>query len=216
MKKPTVLVGNGKYASAIYHYLTHDSDIEVGAFTVDKQYIDTTIKHNLPVVAFETVEQSYPPDQFRMLVALGFKQQNQLRYQHYLEAKQKGYQFVSYIASSASVWNAEIGENCIILDQVVMQPFVTVGTNTIISSNAFIGHHTNVGNNCFIAGQASIAGCVTINENTIIGMNSSVKEGLVIGKSCTVGSSAAVVSNIDDGQTVVGVPAKQIVRKPQT
>jgi sugar O-acyltransferase (sialic acid O-acetyltransferase NeuD family) len=216
MKKPTVLFGNGKYASAIYHYLIHDSDLKVVAFTVDEQYIGMPGKHELPVVAFETVEQCYPPDKFSMLVALGFKQQNQLRYQRFLQAKQKGFQFASYVASTASVWNADIGENCIILDQVVMQPFVTIGANTIISSNAFIGHHTNVGNHCFISAHATIAGRVTIDEFTLIGMNSSVREGIEIGKSCTIGSSAAVICDIDDGQTVAGVPAKQIDRKPKT
>ncbi len=216
MTKPTVLFGNGKYASAIYHYLTHDSDLNVVAFTVDEQYIDTLNKHELPVVAFETVEEFYPPDEFGMLVALGFRQQNQLRYQHYLQAKQKGFQFASYVASTASVWNAEIGENCIILDDVVMQPFVTIGANTIISGSAYIGHHTIVGNSCFISAHATIGGSVTIDEFTLIGMNSSVKEFIKIGKSCTIGSSAAVISNIDDGQTVAGVPAKQIDQKAKT
>ncbi|MFV2056712.1 MAG: acetyltransferase [Thiohalomonadales bacterium] len=215
MKKPTVLFGNGKYASAIFHYLTRDSDFKVVAFTVDEQYIDIPSKHKLPVVAFEAVEQFYPADKFNMLVALGFKQQNQLRYLRYLQAKQKGFQFATYVASSASVWNAEIGENCIILDQVVMQPFVTIGANTIISSNAFIGHHTIVGSNCFVSAHATIAGCVTIDDFTLIGMNSSVKEGIEVGKSCTIGSGAAVIRNIDDGQTVVGVPAKQIDKKPK-
>lgn len=215
-KKPTVLFGNEKYASAIYHYLSHDSDLEVVAFTVDEQYIDETNKHNLPVVAFETIEQFYPPDKFSMLVALSFIQQNQLRYQRFLQAKQKGYQLASYVASTASVWNAEIGENCIILDQVVMQPFVTIGANTIISSNAFIGHHSIVGNNCFISAHATIAGGVTIDDFTLLGMNSSVREGIAIGKSCTVGSSSAVIRNVDDGQTVMGVPAKPLDRKPKT
>jgi sugar O-acyltransferase (sialic acid O-acetyltransferase NeuD family) len=215
MKTPTVLFGNGKYASAIYHYLSHDSDFKVVAFTVDEQYIDRPCKHKLPVVAFETVERFYPPDEFSMLVALGFKQKNQLRYQRYLQAKQKGFQFASYVASTASVWNAEVGENCIILDQVVIQPFVTIGTNTIISSSAYIGHHTIIGNNCFISAHSSIAGSVTIDDFTLIGINCSVKDGVEIGKSCTIGSSAAVICNIDDGQTVVGVPAKQINHKPK-
>lgn len=216
MKKPTVLFGNEKYASAIYHYLTNDSDLEVVAFTVDEQYIDRPDKHELPVVAFETVEKFYPPDKFHMLIALSFKQQNQLRYQRYMQAKHKGYRLASYVASSASVWNAEIGENCIILDQVVMQPFVTVGANTIISSNAFIGHHSTVGSNCFISAHATIAGGATIGDFSLIGMNSSVREGIEIGQSCTVGSSSAVIRNIDDGQTVVGIPAKQLARKSES
>jgi sugar O-acyltransferase (sialic acid O-acetyltransferase NeuD family) len=215
MNKPVVLFGNEKYASTIYHYLTNDSDFEVVAFTVDEQYIDSSSKHELPVVAFEMVEKLFPPDKFLMLIALSFKQQNQLRYQRYIQAKQKGFRLASYVASSASVWNAEIDENCIILDQVVMQPFVTVGANTIISSNAFIGHHSTIGNNCFIAAHAAIAGGVTIGDFSLIGMNSSVREGIEIGKSSTVGSSSAVIRNIDEGQTVVGVPAKQLERKPE-
>ena len=44
----------------------------------------------------------------------------------------------------------------------------------------------------------------------MIGIGSSVIEGIKIGKKVTIGAGASVISEIPDGMTAVGVPAKLI------
>ena len=50
--------------------LTHDSPHEVAAFTVDRDYLQGTEHRGLPVVAFEDVEERYPPGEFEMFVPI--------------------------------------------------------------------------------------------------------------------------------------------------
>ncbi len=209
-KTPVVLFGNSKFASNIYYYLSHDSDLEVVAFTVDAQYIESPTKHGLPVMAFESLELHYPPDQYQLLIALGFQKQNKLRYERFLQAKAKGYSLASYVSSRASIWNTKIRENTIILDGTVVHPFVSIGNNTIISSCTFIAHHSEIGNHCFISGQVALAGSVILRDFSFVGINATVKEEILIGRSCTIAAGATVVNDIADGEIVMGTPARSM------
>jgi hypothetical protein len=51
-------------AELAHYYLTHDSEHEVVAFAVNRQYIEQDTFHSLPVVAFEDVETIFPPSEY--------------------------------------------------------------------------------------------------------------------------------------------------------
>src|ERR1700761_5917200 len=95
-----ILFGIGRGADVAYRFLTRDSEHEICGFAVDDRYRKVDIFHELPVVAFEGVERHFPPDKFKMFILLGYQQMNELRANKYLEAKQKGYSFISYANSS--------------------------------------------------------------------------------------------------------------------
>ncbi len=59
-----VIFGNTKTAELALYYLQHDSDHEVVAFTVERDYIKEPTFHGLPLVPFETVEEIYSPKEF--------------------------------------------------------------------------------------------------------------------------------------------------------
>ncbi|MEZ5505139.1 MAG: hypothetical protein R3F38_03835 [Gammaproteobacteria bacterium] len=75
-----------------------------------------------PVVAFEDLEQHYPPDRSNCSYPLSYKKMNRYREQHYLDAKQRGYRFICYIAPRPDSQPPKIGGNCMILDDNVIQP----------------------------------------------------------------------------------------------
>ena len=52
-------------AELAHFYLTHDSDHEVVAFTVNQEYLKETTFWGLPVVPFEEVELLFPPSEFK-------------------------------------------------------------------------------------------------------------------------------------------------------
>ena len=87
-----VIFGLGTFAQVAKVYLTCDSHYEVVAFTVDKAFIQGESAFGLPVVPFEDVEKAYPPQQYKMLVAVGYGEGNALRAAKYGEAKAKGYE----------------------------------------------------------------------------------------------------------------------------
>ena len=109
--KRLVLVGAGEQALLAYQYFTFDSDFEVAGFAVDREYLQQDMLEGLPVVAFEEVEERFPPEDHWMFIAIPSTQLNKLRTRMYGEGKAKGYRFASYVSSHAFVWrNAKIGD----------------------------------------------------------------------------------------------------------
>jgi acetyltransferase-like isoleucine patch superfamily enzyme len=53
-----------------------------------------------------------------------------------------------------------------------------------------------------------LAGDVRVGDRSWIGIGASVRQGVRIGDGVIVGAGAAVVSDVPDGLTVVGVPAR--------
>src|SRR5215203_105189 len=116
-----VLFGAGKIADVAYFQLTNDSLHEVVAFTVDGEHVFQREKWGLPVITFEDVLTEYPPDDFKMLIAVGYQDLNRFRARKYEEAKAKGYELISYVSSRASNFsNIDIGDNCMILENAVL------------------------------------------------------------------------------------------------
>ena len=57
---------------------------------------------------------------------------------------------------------------------------------------------------------ANLAGEVTVGDCAWVGIGAVVKEGIRIGSDAVVGAGAAVVSDVDDGDVVGGVPARSL------
>lgn len=199
-----VLFGVGSLPQLVHFFLTHDSDHEVVAFTAHQQRIRETTFCGLPVVPFETLDQHYPPDQFEMFIALGYAQVNRVRAKVYHEAKMRGYQLISYVSSRATNWSQQMGDNCFIFENTTVQPFVTLGSNIIIWSGSFVGHHSTIEDHCYIAPRAAISGHVHVGAYTFIGTNATLRDSIRVGQSCVIGAGALLSHSAEDRQVYVG------------
>ena len=95
------------------------------------------------VVAFEEVAQRYPPREYAFFVAISYSKLNAVRREKYQAAKILGYRLASYVSSRATVLNdGRIGENCFILEDNTIQPFVTIGHNVTFWSGNHVGHRS--------------------------------------------------------------------------
>jgi len=113
-----IVFGAGQLSEVARFYLTHDSPHEVVAFTVDADFLCGTRHLGLPMVPFENVESTYPPDDFHTFLPLRYKEVNHARARKYREAKAKSYRLVSYVSTRALVWpNLATGENCLIFSR---------------------------------------------------------------------------------------------------
>lgn len=203
--KKIVIFGTGMIAEVAHFYFTHDSEFEVVAFTVDEAHLTAPIFNGLPCIPFEEIEKAFPPSDYGLFVALSYKRLNSLRTQKYEEAKQKGYKIVSYISSKATIWPSLDGlENCFILEDNIIQPFVTLGHNVTLWSGSHIGHHSKIEDNCFITSHVVISGCVTIEKNCFIGINATLRNGISIGKNSVIGAGALIMNNVEENSVYVG------------
>lgn len=207
--KNLIIVGEGEFAEIAYEYFTYDSPYNVTAFSVEKSFLKKDKLFGLPIVPFESLEKTYDPSKYYVFVAATYSQLNQLRTRLYSEAKTKGYSIASYVSSKAFVWrNVEIGENCFIFENNVLQYYVRVGNNVVLWSGNHIGHRSKISDNCFISSHVVISGYCEVGENSFLGVNCCLADHVKIGKYCVIGAGSVVVKDTDEGKVYVGNPAK--------
>lgn len=210
-KERLVIVGDGETAELAYEYFTYDSPHEVVAFCVEAAYKKKDEMFGLPVVAFEEVETLYPPAEHRAFVAISYTKLNRVRERLFHATKQKGYTCLSYISSKAFVWrNVEIGENCFIFENNVVQYAVKIGNNVVLWSGNHIGHQTVIRDNVFISSHVVVSGYCEVGENCFIGVNSSVANNVKIAKDCLIGMGAVIHKDTMERKVYVGNPGKPV------
>jgi sugar O-acyltransferase (sialic acid O-acetyltransferase NeuD family) len=191
-----VIFGCGQGADIAFRYLANDSPHEICGFAVDKAYLDKSRFHDLPVVAYETVEEVFPPNTHKLFIPLGFQKMNRLRAEKYLNARSRGYGFVSYVNSSIfRVTPIVVGENCFILENQSINLDVRIGNNVVIWSGNQIGDRSVIEDHVWITSQVAIAGDVTIGENSFLGINSTISNNVVLAPGTFVGANALITKN---------------------
>ena len=211
MGRKLVLFGTGDMAQLAHYFFSEDTDYEIVAFTVDSEYYDQPEFCGLPVMKFEEIDRTYPPSQYDFFVALAYSKQNELRKEKYLEVKRIGYSFASYISPRATILNKRnIGENCFIFENNVIQPFTEIGNNVVLWSGNHIGHHTVIKDHVFIASHAVISGHVTIGEQCFIGVNATLRDDIKIGDRCVVGAGVLLLSDAEADGLYKGVATPRI------
>ncbi len=115
--KPVIIFGAGPFGEVAAIYLDRDSQREVVAFTVDGQFVEAKTFGGLPLLAFEDLLESHPPDRVDLLVAVGYQGVNALRKSIYERCKSHGYQLITYVSSNAmSMTDHAIGENTFVFE----------------------------------------------------------------------------------------------------
>jgi sugar O-acyltransferase (sialic acid O-acetyltransferase NeuD family) len=216
--KPIVIFGTGELAQLAYFYFAHDSSREVVAFTVDARYAKEPSHLGLPLIAFETLHEHYPPAEFDLFVAIGYSQLNAAREACCVQARARGYTLASYVSSRASTWpDLRVGENCLIMEGNVFQPFVSIGDGVIMFAGSLVSHHVTIGDWAFVGSEATIAGGVSIGLRSFLGVNCTIREHLRVGADCIVGAGALILADVPDGRGFVaagtkdsGIPSRRL------
>lgn len=205
MKKKIVIFGTGDIAQLANYYFNTDSNYSVVAFSVDANFIVESTFCGLPVVPFEDVVKDYPPGTHDFFIALSYSKLNSIRKEKFLASKEMGYRLASYISTRATVLNnGVIGENCFILEDNTIQPFVEIRDNVTIWSGNHIGHHTIIGDHTFISSHVVISGGVHIGEQCFIGVNSTLRDHIKIGDRCVLGAGSILLSNAESEGVYIG------------
>jgi sugar O-acyltransferase (sialic acid O-acetyltransferase NeuD family) len=212
-----VIFGTSEIAEIVQFYLTHDSEHEVVAFTVDGAYRKEDSFRDLPLVSFEELETYYPPSEYQLFIAVSYQKVNKLRAEKYFNAKQRGYSFITYISSEASYYGTPVGENTFIFPHCVIQPFSSIGNNCLLFGPNRVSHHCTIEDHCFFASDIVMGGGVVVGEYTFVGLNVTLRNYIKIGKENIIGAGAILLSDTEDkavytpGETpLFGVPSDLI------
>jgi sugar O-acyltransferase (sialic acid O-acetyltransferase NeuD family) len=204
--RQVVVFGLGDFARMVHFYFGHDSPYRVVAHTVTADRKASSEFLTVPVVPFEHVAEEYPPAEFGMFVAIGYSRVNRNRRHIFGRARALGYRMVSYVCSKATTWpDLSIGDGTFIFENNVVQPYVTIGEDTVLWSGNHIGHDSHIGSHVFIASHVVVAGNCRIGDGTFVGVNATIRDGVSIGAECVIGAGAIVLSDVPDGSVLKAV-----------
>ena len=200
MRKKLVLFGVGSTAEVLHYRLAREDGPEVVAFSVDSEFIQDREEAGLPVISFETLPERYPPDQFDLMIAVGYARINRFRAERFVQARAWGYRLPAYIDPSAQLWDGcRPGENCRIGANTLVQPFASVGENTSIGSGVIVGHHGRIGDHAFLASGVVLGGGVVVGDYAFLGTGVVVRNRIEIAPGTVVGAGSVILENTAEG-----------------
>ena len=134
--------------------------------------------------------------------------------------------------------NCQTGHNVLIREKTKIGDFSLIGTNCIIDGNVTIGTNANIQTGVYIPMQCTIGDDVfmgpyskltndkymlrkdfdligpNIEDTVSLGANSVIFPGIILKKGTIVGAGAIVTKNTEEGDIIVGNPAKLLKKKP--
>ena len=203
MKNKLVIFGSGDIAQLAHYYFSNDSLYDVVAFTVDSEYKTVEEFCGLPVIAFSELKAFFSPQDVSVFVALSYSKLNAVRKDKYLAVKAMGYTLASYISSKATVLNQQdIGENCFILEDNTIQPFVKIGNDVVLWSGNHIGHHSTIHDHVYFTSHVVLSGRCEVGAYSFFGVNATIRDGCKIGEGTLVAMGANITRPKTDQWTI--------------
>ncbi|MAT81273.1 MAG: acetyltransferase [Phycisphaerae bacterium] len=134
---------------------------------------------------------------------------NELRSHWLSHVQESDLQMPVIIAPSAEVsMRADLGPGTIVMPQAAVNIGARTGPGCIINTGSSIDHDCLLGESVHIAPGAHVGGDVAIGDRSWIGIGAAIRHGITIGMDVMIGAGAAVVSDLPDGCTAMGVPAR--------
>lgn len=109
-------------------------------------------------------------------------------------------------------------DEVVIGDGGCLSPFVTLTSNIRIGRcfhanlYSYVEHDCTIGDFVTLAPGAKINGSVTIGDHAYIGSGAIIRQGVTIGAGAIVGMGAVVTRDVPPGVTVIGNPAKPMIK----
>jgi UDP-N-acetylbacillosamine N-acetyltransferase len=161
-----VLYGVGSFAALLTHHL-EATGRRVAAYAVDREHLGAAPAPR-PVVLFDELTRRHPPDRCDLLVAVGYRRMRARRAM-FERARALGYRLASFVSPTAVVAaGVTLGENVVLLDQVVVEPFASIGDHVVLGAGALVSHESRVGAHVFASARVLLAGRTTVGEGSFL------------------------------------------------
>jgi sugar O-acyltransferase (sialic acid O-acetyltransferase NeuD family) len=193
-----ILFGDGDMARLAHFHFPRQGEHRVTAFTVDREYRKADTFLDLPLVDFEECARIYPPAEFKMFIAVGYRNMNQIRAAKCAAARAMGYELVSHLSLRCSYLSQfPPGDNCCLFENVIVEPYARIGRGITIWSGSLVAHDAVVEDYCFISAHAVISGHTRVGENCFVGVGATVRDGITLGPRTLVGAGAVIMKDTE-------------------
>lgn len=190
-----------------------DSRYQIVSFIDDNQQNWGQYVNELPVMGLEETVQRFPGA--RVVGGVGTPKTRQLLMQRALAA---GLHFETIIHPRVemSKW-VTIGSGSLICAGNILTTNIELGQQVQINLDCTVGHDVIMQDYATLAPGVHISGCVQLGKRVYVGtgaviINGTADHPIVLGDDAVVGAGACVTKSVDAGVTVVGVPAKPLLR----
>lgn len=116
----------------------------------------------------------------------------------------------NFVYSPRSV---QLGRGNIITAGCVFTVDINVGSFNIFNLNVTLGHDCEIGDCNVLNPGVNISGGVQLGDGNLIGTNATVLQYVKIGSENIIGASSLLTKSVQNGQVMVGVPAKPMSKK---
>ena len=194
--KNLIIIGTGYFAEVVKAYFEEYTLYKVCAFACHAAYKDADTFAELPLHTVEDLTRDFPPADYDVFVAVGYRKMNTVRQAVYEEIKTMGYTCTSFVHPDVKIWDSTtLGDNVFIFEDNTIQPFTSIGNNTILWSGNHIGHHSTIGDHCFISSHVVVSGVCTLGNNLFIGVNATLRDGITIADKTLIGAGAVIMKD---------------------
>ena len=218
MIRKIALYGGGGFGREVAWLIqscsSHGSSYEIACFIDDDPSKRGTEINGFVVMDLEKARRVFPEAYIVCVVGNPQTRQNLI---HKASKTGFGFETIVHPGTEKSKW-IHIGIGTIICAGNILTTNITIGQHVHINLDCTVGHDVVLGDFTTIAPGVHISGWVHCGKRVYIGTGAVIVNGtedhpIKIGNDVTIGAGACVTKSVMSGTTVVGIPAKPLVRK---
>lgn len=212
MKSGVIVLGSGGHAKVLVDALQRSGVLILGLTDPDPTRHGSTVLE-VAVLGGDERVLAHPAASLRLVNGLGSTGNVAARRALFQRFRDAGYRFLEVIHPSAVIArDAVLGEGVQLMAGAVVQAGATVEANAILNTRATIDHDCHIGAHAHVAPGATLSGAVVVEAAAHIGAGATVLQGIRVGAGAIVGAGAVVTRDVPTGATVVGVPAREVLK----
>jgi sugar O-acyltransferase (sialic acid O-acetyltransferase NeuD family) len=186
---------------------------QVVCFLDDNLEARNKILNGIPVMDLEEAHKRFPNAS-----VVGGVGSPQIRQRLMEKAAAMGFSFKTIIhpRTERSEW-IKIGVGTVICAGNILTTNIVFGQHVQINLDCTVGHDVIIKDYGTLAPGVHISGCIHLGQRVYVGtgaviINGTQEKPIIIGDDVIIGAGACVTKSVPAGETVVGVPAKPLIR----
>lgn len=210
--KKVVFLGGGFGATLAFEILASMENVQLcGVFDDGNNMLEDKGVRLLGSLEIDTILQSFQVGSFDYAF-ISIQSNMKLRKKLYEFCRLNKIPLLTLIHKKCSIANdANIGEGCLIMDNVRIGNSAILEPNVFVSGTVNIDHHCYIGANTTFGPSVSLSGAVNVGQNCSFGTLVGVESGLKIGSNSIVTSGSIVQKDVPEN-SIVKTISKSVVR----